>query len=125
MARRPTPLDTANPVKFRKQLKIVQSTRLAQRTQVGGAWLEEERNSRDWPAPAGNAEWTYVGKRAPKDVMDALPESPAGKGRHHCAVCAYHAGFELARARALGKQLGDDARKKISATLDDLNKKPD
>jgi hypothetical protein len=52
--------------------------------------------------PAGNAECTYKSKRAPKDVMDALPESQAGKGRHKCAVCAYIAGYEAARAVAIG-----------------------
>ena len=34
--------------------------------------------------------------------MDALPESQAGKGRHKCAVCAYIAGYEAARAVAIG-----------------------
>jgi hypothetical protein len=76
-------------------------------------------------APVGNAECTYMGKRAPKDVIDALPESQAGKGRHKCAVCAYHAGFESARAQAIGKQIGDGVTKTISDTLADLKKKPD
>jgi hypothetical protein len=66
-----------------------------------------------------------MGKRAPKDVIDALPESQAGKGRHKCAVCAYHAGFELARAQAIGKQIGDGVTKTISDTLAALKKKPD
>jgi len=67
--------------------------------------------------PAGDAECTYTGKRAPKDAIDTLPESQAGKGRHKCAVCAYHAGFELARAQAGGKQIGDDVSRKVSDRL--------
>src|SRR5258708_27048099 len=68
-------------------------------------------------APAGNAECTYTGKRAPKDTIGALPESQAGKGRHKCAVCAYHAGFELARNLGGGKQIVDDVSKKVSDKL--------
>ena len=58
--------------------------------------------------PSGNAECTYTNpqRRAPKDEMDALPESQAGKGRHKCAVCAYHAGFDQARAEINAKQAG-------------------
>lgn len=70
--------------------------------------------------PGGNAECTYRGKRAPKEVIDALPESQAGKGRHKCAVCAYHAGFELARAEIIGRQVGDSVSKTVSDALTDL-----
>jgi len=51
-------------------------------------------------APNGNAECTYTSRRAPKDLIDALPESQAGKGRHKCAVCAFHSGFDAARSQA-------------------------
>lgn len=69
--------------------------------------------------PTGGAECTYVqGRRAPID--DALPESQAGKGRHKCAVCAYHEGFNAARAQSIGQQVGED----IAATVADALKKP-
>jgi hypothetical protein len=29
--------------------------------------------------------------------MDALPKSQAGLGRHMCAICAFHEGFNSAR----------------------------
>lgn len=67
--------------------------------------------------PIGNAECTYTRKRAPEDVIDALPESQAGKGRHKCAVCAFHAGFDSARAAAIGKQVGDSVAKSVSDAL--------
>jgi hypothetical protein len=67
--------------------------------------------------PGGNTECSYTGKRAPKDVIDALPPSQAGKGRHKCAVCAYHEGFNTARARAVGKQVGDVVAKTVSDAL--------
>jgi hypothetical protein len=34
------------------------------------------------------------GKQAPKDLLEELPDSQAGSGRHKCAVCAYEAGIE-------------------------------
>jgi hypothetical protein len=49
--------------------------------------------------------------------MDGLEESQAGKGRHKCAVCAYHAGFDIARAQVIGKQVGDSVAKSISDKL--------
>ena len=54
-------------------------------------------------SPGGNAECTYTGKRAPEDIIDALPESQAGKGRHKCAICAFHHGHEAGRAQAVAK----------------------
>jgi len=69
--------------------------------------------------PVGNAECTYTGKRAPKDVIDTLPESQAGKGRHKCAVCAYHAGFELARTQVGGEQFDDDVSTEVSDRLEE------
>jgi hypothetical protein len=70
--------------------------------------------------PSGNAECTYKGKRAPKEVIDGLPESQAGKGRHKCAVCAYHEGFEQARREAIASQVGPY----VSSTVADALKKP-
>jgi|SRR5580704_12690726 hypothetical protein len=67
--------------------------------------------------PAGNAECTYTGKRAPDDTIDALPESQAGKGRHKCAVCAYHMGFEAARAADIAKKIAEDVSKTVSDGL--------
>lgn len=63
------------------------------------AGLQYGRQSR--VTPGGNAECTYTGRRAPAEVMDALPKSQAGKGRHKCAVCAYHQGFEAARSQSI------------------------
>jgi Domain of unknown function (DUF3883) len=65
-------------------------------------------------APIGNAECTYTRKRAPKDVIDGLPESQAGKGRHKCAVCAYHAGIQLVRGQTVVGQIGNEISEKIS-----------
>lgn len=67
--------------------------------------------------PGGNAECTYTDRRAPKEVIDALPESQAGVGRHKCAVCAHHGGFEQARAELVGKQVGDSVAKTVSDAL--------
>jgi len=50
----------------------------------------------------GNAECRVTGRRAPIEAMDALPQSQAGAGRHQCAICAYHEGFNAARAQAVG-----------------------
>jgi len=49
--------------------------------------------------------------------MDALPESQAGKGRHKCAVCAYIAGYEAARAETIGKEIGDSVAKSVASGL--------
>jgi len=50
--------------------------------------------------PGGNAECKQTGRRAPQDVIENLPESQAGPGRHKCAVCAFHEGFQRARSEA-------------------------
>jgi hypothetical protein len=45
---------------------------------------------------------TQKKKSAPYDVMDALPKSQAGmegRGRHQCAICAFHAGFEKGQSK--------------------------
>jgi hypothetical protein len=67
--------------------------------------------------PAGNAECTYQQRRAPKDVIESLPESQAGTGRHRCAVCAYHEGFNAARAQAIGQQIGANVAASVSDAL--------
>ncbi len=51
-------------------------------------------------APGGNAVCRVTGQRADWNVMDALPPSQAGAGRHHCAICAFHEGFKRGRALA-------------------------
>jgi hypothetical protein len=51
--------------------------------------------------PGGNAECKKTGRRAPLELMDALPKSQAGLGRHQCAICAFHAGFERGRGMGL------------------------
>ena len=51
-------------------------------------------------APGGNAECKHTGRRAPKDMIESLPESQAGPGRHKCAICAYHEGFQTGRSSA-------------------------
>ena len=37
------------------------------------------------------------GKNAPSEVIDGLPHSQAGIGRHKCVVCAYCAGVNDSR----------------------------
>jgi len=68
-------------------------------------------------APGGNAECEVTGLRAPFDLMDSLPKSQAGAGRHQCAICALHRGFERARAEVIGKQVGDSVAKSVSDAL--------
>lgn len=48
--------------------------------------------------PGGNAVCEHVQRRAPQELIDALPESQAGPGRHKCAVCAFHEGFTYGKA---------------------------
>lgn len=50
--------------------------------------------------PGGNAECKVTGRRVPFDLMDSLPKSQAGSGRHQCAICAFHEGFGFARSQA-------------------------
>jgi hypothetical protein len=69
--------------------------------------------------PVGGAECTYTGKTAPMRFISALPESQAGKGRHKCAVCAYRAGFELARRGAEDIEVDDNVSEKASDRLED------
>jgi ribosomal protein S14 len=48
-------------------------------------------------APGGNSECEQTRLRAPSEMLETLPESQAGPGRHKCAICAYHAGFQRGR----------------------------
>jgi hypothetical protein len=38
---------------------------------------------------------------APKELLEKLPHSQAGEGRHRCAVCAYAEGLRAGREQAL------------------------
>jgi hypothetical protein len=40
-------------------------------------------------------------RQAPREVLDRLPDSQAGTGRHKCAVCAYEAGIQEGLRRAV------------------------
>jgi hypothetical protein len=86
----------------------------------------EEYGRANAGAPGGNAECLMTHRRAPFDVMDALPFSQAGvegeTGRHQCAICAYHEGFNAARARAIGRQVGDNVAQGIADALPDLDR---
>lgn len=46
--------------------------------------------------PSKNAENCEHAKAAPRAIIDELPESQAGAGRHKCAVCAFRAGYAAA-----------------------------
>ena len=43
------------------------------------------------------------GNQAARDILDKLPDSQAGTGRHKCAVCAYEAGVLEGVRRATTK----------------------
>lgn len=47
----------------------------------------------------GNSE-CQEGFRAPTEMLEELPDSQAGAGRHKCCICAYHQGFQAGRAYA-------------------------
>jgi len=58
------------------------------------------------------------GLRAPREMLESLPDSQAyAEGRHRCAICAYHRGFEQARAEIIGNQVGDSVSKTVSDAL--------
>lgn len=46
----------------------------------------------------GAAVCATTGNSAPQEVMEGLPLSQAGPGRHKCAICAYQEGFETGRS---------------------------
>lgn len=48
------------------------------------------------------------GNNAPDDMLEELPESQAGTGRHKCAVCAYQKGFEAGKKAAQQPPLPPD-----------------
>lgn len=48
--------------------------------------------------PEGNDECPTTHRRAPVDMLEALPDCQADASRHVCCVCAYHEGFAAARA---------------------------
>jgi hypothetical protein len=53
------------------------------------------------PAPeGGQSEECQQHVRVAKDILDGLPDSQAGAGRHKCVNCAYREGFDRARAQA-------------------------
>jgi hypothetical protein len=43
------------------------------------------------------------GHQAPRTVLDDLPASQAGTGRHKCAICAFEAGVDEGRRLALAE----------------------
>ena len=54
-------------------------------------------------APAGTALCKKTGLSAPFEAMNTLPLSQAGSGRHQCAICAFHEGFNRGRALVVAK----------------------
>jgi hypothetical protein len=45
-------------------------------------------------SPLGTLDETcQIGKSAPGAMLDALPDSQAGAGRHKCCICAYLLGL--------------------------------
>jgi hypothetical protein len=64
---------------------------------AGRRWGRRNRS-----LPDGRSEECQAGLRAAPEMLEALPHSQAGRGRHKCAICAYHAGFQAARKHAPG-----------------------
>ena len=52
------------------------------------------------PLPHGNDVCPVTQRRAPVEMLEALPSCQAAEGRHVCCVCAYHEGFIAATAQA-------------------------
>src|ERR1700687_6082550 len=48
--------------------------------------------------PELDSEKCQEGFSSTKAMIDELPECQVGPGRHKCVICAYHRGFEAARA---------------------------
>lgn len=63
------------------------------------AYAEGYRYGFQHNTPRPGTEECQAGQRAPRDMLDGLPDSQAGSGRHKCCVCAYHEGFAAARAQ--------------------------
>lgn len=47
--------------------------------------------------PPGNTEHCHAGRSLAVAILDKLPASQAGEGRHKCAICAFQIGFEAGR----------------------------
>lgn len=69
--------------------------------------------------PGGEEECPKTLRRAPREMLESLPRCQAAEGRHTCCICAYHEGFNAARAIAIGQQIGND----VAATVSDALKK--
>jgi hypothetical protein len=50
------------------------------------------------------------GNRAPIAILDNLPVSQAGAGRHRCCVCAYARGFTRYALKSAGSELADSKK---------------
>ncbi len=44
------------------------------------------------------------GKKAPVEVLENLPNSQGGTGRHKCCICAYQIGFKEGFEEGQGKR---------------------
>lgn len=54
------------------------------------------------PQPRGKKERCHEARTLSIEIINSLPESQGGTGRHRCAICAFHAGF-----RATHRQSSD------------------
>jgi hypothetical protein len=65
----------------------------------------------------GDMEQCHNHRRVAKSIVLKFPKSQAGEGRHKCAICAFHKGFEAGRNQkapdtgAAYKGFGDESRK--------------
>ncbi len=48
--------------------------------------------------PHGNDVCKVTGRRAPVEMLESLPRCQAAESRHTCCVCAYHEGYDAAKA---------------------------
>lgn len=62
-------------------------------------------------------------REAPVVILETLPDSQAGTGRHKCVVCAYHYGYNDGKTRYFAKQL-ESCNHGNSAPVDVLKKLP-
>jgi hypothetical protein len=64
------------------------------------AYQEGERlGALSRPQPSGKKERCHEGRTLSIRIINALPESQAGTGRHMCAICAFYAGFRSTRRK--------------------------
>jgi len=54
------------------------------------------------PLLQGNDVCPVTQRRAPVEMLEALPKCQGGEGRHTCCVCAYHEGYEAGKVEAAG-----------------------